>query len=88
MSAVNTARFGTAFCEAIDAAEGITTGISAYDRAHTIRVAMDQRRGLRIWPGQAMCFRCVRAPAECSYVQANRGGGGSRASCGTSRRAA
>src|SRR5579875_3693966 len=41
MSQVNTARFGTAFCEAIDAAEGITTGISAYDRAHTIRVAID-----------------------------------------------
>ncbi len=41
MSSVNTARFGTAFCEAIDAAEGVTTGISAYDRAHTIRVAMD-----------------------------------------------
>jgi 3,4-dihydroxy 2-butanone 4-phosphate synthase / GTP cyclohydrolase II len=43
MSAVNTARFGTAFCEAIDAAEGVTTGISAYDRAHTIRVAIDPR---------------------------------------------
>src|ERR1700730_9460777 len=43
MSLVNTARFGTAFCEAIDAAEGITTGISAYDRARTIRVAMDER---------------------------------------------
>jgi 3,4-dihydroxy 2-butanone 4-phosphate synthase / GTP cyclohydrolase II len=41
MSAVNTARLGTAFCEAIDAAEGITTGISAYDRARTIRVAID-----------------------------------------------
>ena len=41
MSPVNTARFGTAFCEAIDAAEGVTTGISAYDRAHTIRVAMN-----------------------------------------------
>jgi len=41
MSAINTARFGTAFCEAIDAAEGVTTGISAHDRAHTIRVAMD-----------------------------------------------
>ena len=41
MSPVNTARFGTAFCEAIDAAEGVTTGISAPDRAHTIRVAMD-----------------------------------------------
>lgn len=40
MSPVNTARFGTAFCEAIDAAEGVTTGISAYDRAHTIRVAI------------------------------------------------
>ena len=41
MSPVNTARFGTAFCEAIDAAEGVTTGISAYDRAHTIRVAIN-----------------------------------------------
>jgi 3,4-dihydroxy 2-butanone 4-phosphate synthase/GTP cyclohydrolase II len=41
MSPVNTARFGTAFCEAIDAAEGVTTGISAADRSHTIRVAMD-----------------------------------------------
>lgn len=40
MSAINTARLGTAFTEAIDAAEGITTGISAYDRAHTIKVAM------------------------------------------------
>ncbi len=40
MSPVNTARFGTAFCEAIDAAEGVSTGISAYDRAHTILVAM------------------------------------------------
>jgi len=29
MSQVNTSRFGTAFCEAIDAATGVTTGISA-----------------------------------------------------------
>src|SRR3954447_1307084 len=43
MSPVNTARFGTAFCEAIDAAEGVSTGISAYDRSHTIRVAIDPR---------------------------------------------
>jgi 3,4-dihydroxy 2-butanone 4-phosphate synthase / GTP cyclohydrolase II len=41
MSPVNTARFGTAFCEAIDAADKVTTGISAFDRSHTIRVAMD-----------------------------------------------
>ena len=41
MSQVNTSRFGTAFCEAIDAREGVTTGISAADRARTIRVAID-----------------------------------------------
>jgi len=41
MSPNNTSKFGTAFCEAIDATEGVTTGISAADRAHTIRVAMD-----------------------------------------------
>jgi 3,4-dihydroxy 2-butanone 4-phosphate synthase / GTP cyclohydrolase II len=40
MSPVNTSRFSTAFCEAIDAAEGVTTGISAADRALTIQVAM------------------------------------------------
>ena len=40
MSPNNTSRFHTAFCEAIDAAEGVTTGISAADRAHTIQVAM------------------------------------------------
>src|SRR5512142_78713 len=41
MSAENTATFGTAFCEAIDARQGVTTGISAYDRARTIQVAID-----------------------------------------------
>jgi 3,4-dihydroxy 2-butanone 4-phosphate synthase/GTP cyclohydrolase II len=40
ISPMNTSRFGTAFCESIDAAEGVTTGISAADRAHTIRIAM------------------------------------------------
>src|SRR4051794_27429055 len=40
MSPNNTSRFSTAFCEAIDAAEGITTGISAADRALTIQIAM------------------------------------------------
>src|SRR6266581_3228990 len=41
MSAENTSNYGTAFCEAIDAREGVTTGISAFDRARTIRVAID-----------------------------------------------
>jgi 3,4-dihydroxy 2-butanone 4-phosphate synthase / GTP cyclohydrolase II len=39
----NSSRFGTAFTEAIEAREGVTTGISAYDRAHTIQVAIDPR---------------------------------------------
>ena len=41
MTAENTSNYGTAFCEAIDAREGVTTGISAYDRARTIKVAVD-----------------------------------------------
>jgi 3,4-dihydroxy 2-butanone 4-phosphate synthase/GTP cyclohydrolase II len=36
----NTARFGTAFTVSIDAAEGITTGISAADRAKTIQAVI------------------------------------------------
>src|ERR1700679_641964 len=43
MSAQNTSRFGTAFCESIDAMEGVTTGISAADRSHSIRVAIDPK---------------------------------------------
>lgn len=43
MTQANTSRFGTAFTESIEAREGVTTGISAHDRAHTIRVAIDAR---------------------------------------------
>ena len=39
----NTARFQTAFTVSIDAKEGVTTGISAYDRAQTILVAIDPK---------------------------------------------
>jgi 3,4-dihydroxy 2-butanone 4-phosphate synthase/GTP cyclohydrolase II len=41
MSPINTSTHGTAFCEAIDARFGITTGISAADRATTILAAID-----------------------------------------------
>jgi 3,4-dihydroxy 2-butanone 4-phosphate synthase/GTP cyclohydrolase II len=41
MVAENTAQFQTAFTVSIDAKEGITTGISAYDRAKTILMAID-----------------------------------------------
>ena len=43
MTSDNTSRFGTAFTESIEAREGVTTGISAADRAHTIKVAIDPR---------------------------------------------
>ena len=36
----NNARFTTNFTVSIEAAEGVTTGISAYDRAHTVRTAV------------------------------------------------
>jgi 3,4-dihydroxy 2-butanone 4-phosphate synthase/GTP cyclohydrolase II len=39
----NTAAYGTAFCVPIEAKEGTTTGISAGDRAATVRVAIDPR---------------------------------------------
>jgi 3,4-dihydroxy 2-butanone 4-phosphate synthase/GTP cyclohydrolase II len=38
----NTSKFGTAFTVSIDAASGISTGISAYDRAQTILTAIDE----------------------------------------------
>ncbi|HEY1809361.1 MAG TPA: 3,4-dihydroxy-2-butanone-4-phosphate synthase [Acidobacteriaceae bacterium] len=41
MTQQNSSRFGTAFTESIEAREGVTTGISAYDRAHTIKAAID-----------------------------------------------
>jgi 3,4-dihydroxy 2-butanone 4-phosphate synthase/GTP cyclohydrolase II len=41
--AENTASRGTAFCVSIEARKGVTTGISAADRATTIQVAVDPR---------------------------------------------
>ena len=41
MTSENTSNYGTAFCEAIDARDGVTTGISAYDRSRTIQIAID-----------------------------------------------
>ncbi|HZN87512.1 MAG TPA: bifunctional 3,4-dihydroxy-2-butanone-4-phosphate synthase/GTP cyclohydrolase II [Thermoleophilaceae bacterium] len=41
MAAKNESKFETAFTVAIEAREGVTTGISAHDRARTIQVAID-----------------------------------------------
>src|SRR3977135_1646979 len=43
MSPINTSVHGTAFCEAIGARGGVTTGISASDRAITILTAIDPK---------------------------------------------
>jgi 3,4-dihydroxy 2-butanone 4-phosphate synthase/GTP cyclohydrolase II len=40
MAVRNESQFGTAFTVSIEAREGVTTGISAADRAHTIQVAI------------------------------------------------
>jgi 3,4-dihydroxy 2-butanone 4-phosphate synthase/GTP cyclohydrolase II len=43
MAAKNESAFETAFTVSVEAREGVTTGISAHDRAHTIQVAIDPR---------------------------------------------
>jgi 3,4-dihydroxy 2-butanone 4-phosphate synthase/GTP cyclohydrolase II len=55
----NRSKFGTAFHTPIEAASGITTGISAFDRAHTIRVAIDpgSKREDIVTPGHVHTLR-------------------------------
>src|SRR4051812_40516637 len=43
MAAKNESPFQTAFTVSIEAREGVTTGISAHDRAHTIQAAIDPK---------------------------------------------
>ena len=45
MASRNNARHQTAFTVSIEAREGVTTGISAADRAHTVSVAINSNRG-------------------------------------------
>tara|TARA_R110002110_G_scaffold71027_5_gene190020 strand:- start:4014 stop:5162 length:1149 start_codon:yes stop_codon:yes gene_type:complete len=45
MSSTNQSRHQTAFTVSIEAREGISTGISAHDRAHTVSVAIDPTKG-------------------------------------------
>jgi 3,4-dihydroxy 2-butanone 4-phosphate synthase/GTP cyclohydrolase II len=53
MTGKNESRMQTAFTVTIEAREGVTTGVSAHDRAHTIQVAIDPRTGTRdlVQPG-------------------------------------
>src|SRR6266700_3167521 len=53
MAAKNESAFETAFTVSIEAREGVTTGISAHDRARTIQVAIDPETAPRdlVQPG-------------------------------------
>ena len=55
----NTSSFSTAFTVSIEARDGVTTGISAADRAHTIRVAIadDTRPSDLVRPGHIFPLR-------------------------------
>nr|WP_084316888.1 3,4-dihydroxy-2-butanone-4-phosphate synthase [Actinospica robiniae] len=59
MTAVNQDRKGTAFTVSVDAREGVSTGISAADRAHTIRLLADPvtRAGDLTRPGHVFPLR-------------------------------
>ena len=59
MAPENTSRFQTAFHVSIEAATGVTTGISAHDRARTIQVAVDPQSspGDLVRPGHVFPLR-------------------------------
>jgi len=59
MAAKNEAPLQTAFTVAIEASEGVSTGISAHDRAHTIQVAIDPHSapGDVVTPGHVFPLR-------------------------------
>jgi hypothetical protein len=70
MSTNNSSRHETAFTVSIEAREGVTTGISAADRARTVAVAIDASKGAPTSPRRAMSFRCARATAACWCARA------------------
>jgi 3,4-dihydroxy 2-butanone 4-phosphate synthase / GTP cyclohydrolase II len=61
MTAQNRSPKQTAFTVSIEAREGVTTGISAFDRAHTIRVAVDPSKNASdlVSPGHIFPLRAV-----------------------------
>lgn len=61
MAQNNRSPFGTAFTISIEAATGVTTGISAHDRARTIQVAIDPKSGPAdvISPGHVFPLRAL-----------------------------
>ncbi len=64
MSTNNSSRHETAFTTSIEAREGVTTGISAADRARTVQVAIDSSKG----PAD------IATPGHVFPLRAKRGG--------------
>jgi 3,4-dihydroxy 2-butanone 4-phosphate synthase/GTP cyclohydrolase II len=62
MTSENTSRLGTAFTVSVEARSGVTTGISAPDRAHTIRTAVkpEARPDDLVRPGHVFPLRARR----------------------------
>src|SRR3954451_20294142 len=69
MTAKNESGFKTAFTISVEAREGVSTGISAHDRAHTIQVAVDPRSEAHdlVQPGHV--FRSRPRAAGCSSAR-------------------
>src|SRR5660398_236522 len=63
MARDNQSQFETAFTVSIEAREGVTTGISAADRARTVQVAIDPRTAPEILSSPDMSSRCVLSRA-------------------------
>ena len=61
MATRNGTRFGTAFTASIEAAEGVTTGISAADRARTVQVAIGRNTAADdlVQPGHVFPIQAV-----------------------------
>ncbi len=62
MAAKNESAFETAFTVSIEARSGVSTGISAADRAHTIQVAIDPNSSPRelVQPGHVFPLKAQR----------------------------
>ena len=58
MVARNNAQHATAFTVSIEAAEGVTTGISAADRSRTVQAAVPRTPPRRTWCSPATSSRC------------------------------
>ena len=84
MAAKNESPFETPFTVSIEAREGVTTGISAHDRAHTIQVAIDPESRPRdlVQPGHVFPLKS-RPGRRARARRTDRGGRRPRAPGGT-----